>query len=431
MQRFLILMLGFAVLSGTLLRAQDLSGDWQGTLAVGGGLRTLIKISKAEGGGWKAMLYSIDQTPDGIPATSIALQGADVTFMIDNLHVSYRGRLSADGNSIVGTFTQGQPLPLDFRRATKDTAWSLDSSPHASQLISVEKDVKLEVLDWGGAGRPLILLAGLGATAHVFDRFAPKLTSTYHVYGITRRGFGASSAPAPANGNYASDRLGDDVLAVMDALKLNRPVLVGHSAAGEELSSVGSRHASKVAGLIYLDAGYSYAYYDPSRGDLEIDRSSLRKEIDAFSQIASPRESKVLIKHLLEVSLPQFEKELRDMQKHLEAVPEASPVPPDTPQIQIIAAILTGAQKYSGVGCPVLAFFAVPQNMGPLPGVDSAARAALAAEDLERRTAQANAFESGIPSARVVRLANASHAVFISNEADVLREMNAFLAKLP
>jgi len=62
-----------------------------------------------------------------------------------------------------------------------------DSSPHTAQLVSVDKDVRLEVLDWGGSGRPVILLAGGGNTAHVFDEFAPKLAANYHVYGITRR----------------------------------------------------------------------------------------------------------------------------------------------------------------------------------------------------------------------------------------------------
>jgi non-heme chloroperoxidase len=123
------------------------------------------------------------------------------------------------------------------------------------QFVIVDTNIKLEVLDWGGTGRPLVFLAGLGNTAHAFDKFAPELTSKYHVYGITRRGFGLSSAPTPANNNYSADRLGDDALAVLDALKINRPVLVGHSIAGEELSSVGSRHPEKVAGLIYLDAG--------------------------------------------------------------------------------------------------------------------------------------------------------------------------------
>src|ERR1700726_4732597 len=104
-----------------------------------------------------------------------------------------------------------------------------DSTPHRVQFVTVEKDVKLEVLDWGGSGRPLVLLAGLGNTAHAFDSFAPKLTPTYHVYGITRRGFGASSTPAPIAASYTADRLGDDVMAVCAFLKLNHPILVGHS----------------------------------------------------------------------------------------------------------------------------------------------------------------------------------------------------------
>jgi pimeloyl-ACP methyl ester carboxylesterase len=55
--------------------------------------------------------------------------------------------------------------------------------------------VRLEVLDWGGTGRSLVLLAGGGDTAHIFDDFAPKLTGDFHVYGITRRGFGELSLP--------------------------------------------------------------------------------------------------------------------------------------------------------------------------------------------------------------------------------------------
>lgn len=138
-----------------------------------------------------------------------------------------------------------------------------DSSLHEVQFVTVEEGVQLEVLDWGGSGRPLIFLAGNGDTAHAFDNFAPKFTGQNHVYGITRRGFGASSKPAPANGNYSADRLGDDVFAVMQALRIERPVLVGHSLAGEELSSIGSRFPNKVSGLIYLDAVASWSFYDP------------------------------------------------------------------------------------------------------------------------------------------------------------------------
>jgi pimeloyl-ACP methyl ester carboxylesterase len=58
----------------------------------------------------------------------------------------------------------------------------------------VEDGVRLEVLDWGGPGRPVVLLPG-DNTAHVFDDFAVKLSETSRVYRITRRGFGASSHP--------------------------------------------------------------------------------------------------------------------------------------------------------------------------------------------------------------------------------------------
>jgi pimeloyl-ACP methyl ester carboxylesterase len=42
--------------------------------------------------------------------------------------------------------------------------------------VTVDEHVRLEVLDWGGTGRPILLLTGLGNTAHVFDDFALKLT---------------------------------------------------------------------------------------------------------------------------------------------------------------------------------------------------------------------------------------------------------------
>src|SRR5579864_4829849 len=76
-----------------------------------------------------------------------------------------------------------------------DSASWHDPSPHKVQFVTVDEGVRLEVLDWGGTGRPVVLLAGRGFTAHVFDGFAEKLTDSYHVYGITRRGFGASSRP--------------------------------------------------------------------------------------------------------------------------------------------------------------------------------------------------------------------------------------------
>jgi pimeloyl-ACP methyl ester carboxylesterase len=411
--------------------AQDISGDWQATMKAGTQeLRILLQIGKGDNGEWRATMLSIDQSPDrgtGMPTTSFSLDGSNIRFAIGAVGGSYEGELSADRASINGTWKQGRPMPLEFRRATKQTEW-LDPSPHRTQFIAVENNVKLEVLDWGDSGRPLVLLAGLGNTAHVFDKFAPKLSATYHVYGITRRGFGASSAPLPSgDAMYSADHLGDDVLAVLDALKLNRPVLVGHSLGGEELSSVGSRHPERVAGLIYLDAGYAYAYYDRSRGDLGIDLIDLRKKLEQLQPGNGPQDPRHLIEELIAATLPGFERDLKEMQKNLAEAPPALPTPALSP---ISQAITAGMQKYTDIRVPVLAIYAVPHATAQ-PFKDDVARVAAEARDEATTGVQAKAFESGVPSARVVRLPHANHYVFFSNEADVLREMNAFLGSLP
>jgi pimeloyl-ACP methyl ester carboxylesterase len=117
------------------------------------------------------------------------------------------------------------------------TAQWRDPSPHSIQFVTVDEGVRLEVLDWGGRGRSIVLLAGLGNTAHIFDEFAVKLSGPYHIYGITRRGYGASSRPASG---YSAQRLSDDVFVVLDSLKLVRPVVIGHSIAGDELTTLGA-----------------------------------------------------------------------------------------------------------------------------------------------------------------------------------------------
>jgi pimeloyl-ACP methyl ester carboxylesterase len=112
------------------------------------------------------------------------------------------------------------------------------------------------------------------------------------VLGITRKGFGLSSSPVPDGKKYSADRLADDDLAVMDRLHLKRPTVVGHSIAGEELSSLASRYSSRISGLIYLEAGYPYACYDSSRGGVDLDAIEVRRKIDQLlpgSDVALPK----------------------------------------------------------------------------------------------------------------------------------------------
>src|SRR5882724_7097507 len=71
-------------------------------------------------------------------------------------------------------------------RPTTRAPWR-DPSPHTVRMVAIAAGVSLEVLDWGGIGRPLVLLAGLHNSAHVFDDFALSFTDSFHVYAITRQ----------------------------------------------------------------------------------------------------------------------------------------------------------------------------------------------------------------------------------------------------
>ncbi len=295
----------------------------------------------------------------------------------------------------------------------------IDSTPHAVQFVTVEPEVRLEVLDWGGAGKPLIFLAGSGDTAHRFDSFAPQFAKKYHVYGITRRGFGASSHPAPANGNYSADHLGDDVVAVMKALHIERPVLVGHSMAGEELSSVGSRFPEKVAGLVYLDAATGFALYDPAHPLLEVEMNDIKRRIDEIEAGGVDEQKKLLE---LESAAARFESALHENNAGIAHMP---PLPPRSP---IAAALNFGMQKYTNIPVPALAIYACPHNWDRMP--DGPGKTALLGEDKARCTEWAESFRRGVPSARIVVIPNGDHYVYLSNEAQVVRAMNEFLDSL-
>ena len=416
--------------SGTLL-AQDLVGDWQATLVAGQSrLRTILKVTAGPDKKLAAEFYSIDQTTDSFPVDSISLEGKSVKFVMSMVHGSYAGTLSGDSNSIDGIWTQGVSNPLKFERATKSTAWVIDPSKHTVQFVTVEPGVKLEVLDWGGTGRPVVLLTGLGNNAHVFDGFAEKLTSKFHVYGITRRGYGASDTPPVLGDAYSANRLGDDVIAVLDKLQLEKPVLIGHSIAGEELSSIGSRFPARVAGLVYLDAGYPYALYDATHGDFGIDGIALREKMTELSNAQDPSAIRTIISEMQKTELPQYEKDLAARQKEMEGMADIPnrPVPDKKDRRRVSAeGIMAGEQKFTNIKSPVLAIFADPHDMGGGPPMDDKQRAAAAAHDANFTEAQAKAWERMVPTAKVIRIPNANHYMFKSNEQEVLKEVEEWV----
>jgi len=152
--------------------------------------------------------------------------------------------------------------PTTARAWDQKPAACKDDTPHETRMVKVAPGVELEVLDWGGTGKAMVLLTGLGDNAHVYDQFAFQFTDYYHVVGITRRGFLPSSQPR--NGYDVPTRAADDI-AVLDALGIDKAVFVGHSLAGSELSRLGLVYGARVDRLVYLDAADLSERFLPSR----------------------------------------------------------------------------------------------------------------------------------------------------------------------
>jgi non-heme chloroperoxidase len=328
----------------------------------------------------------------------------------------------------------------------KDSVSWHDPSKHRVQFVTVDDGVRLEVLDWGGSGRPVVLLAGSGNTAHVFDDFAGKLSSFCHVYGITRRGYGLSSHP---DSGYTEQRLAEDILRVADSLKIVAPVLVGHSMAGEEMTRLGDEHSDRLGGLVYLDAAADPTDFPASSpAYMELFHHLPEPMRNRPSPSASDLKSfQAYHDWWVRTGDPTFpESEFRNM---FEINPDAS-VGAFRSTRRIHEAIGAGAQKrdYARIRIPVLAFFpsacsqqaegnyACIEHPGGKPAYqpkDAKERAAI--EEYEVATAAyVNRWKKNLRNAaasvRIVDLPGANHFVFLSHEADVLRELRAFVAGL-
>jgi pimeloyl-ACP methyl ester carboxylesterase len=314
----------------------------------------------------------------------------------------------------------------------QERAWT-DPSPHHVQFVPVDDNVQLEVLDWGGSGRALVLLAGAGLSAHEFDEFAPKLTDLCHVYGITRRGYGASSSP---RSGYSEERLGDDVLAVIDSLGLKDPVLVGHSLGGHELTALASAHPKRIAGLVYLDStadpAVDWKPYEELRKRLpssypptKYPQPSIedRKSFSAYRDW----QKRVLGFALLEADLRNVFSTNRDGSVGRYLTPKS-----------VSDAITAGMQSpdYSRIQVPVLAFFTLPKPLDEqlrlYPPQNAEQRGAIEQvyrADLKYATQAAGKLRKSIPHAQIIELTGANHQVFF-NQPDVLHDIRAFLTDL-
>jgi pimeloyl-ACP methyl ester carboxylesterase len=113
--------------------------------------------------------------------------------------------------------------------------------------------VTLHARDWGGTGRPVVLLHGLASNARIWDGVAPRLAGAgLRVVALDLRGHGDSDQPGDG---YDFATVGRDLEAALAALGLARPVVAGHSwGAGVGLAYAAARPGA-LAGLALVDGG--------------------------------------------------------------------------------------------------------------------------------------------------------------------------------
>jgi pimeloyl-ACP methyl ester carboxylesterase len=99
--------------------------------------------------------------------------------------------------------------------------------------------------DWGNAGAtPLVLVHGLSSSSAAWQRVAEHFATRFHVVALDQRGHGDSSW-GEADG-YSTDEYVADLEAFVDALDLERFVLVGHSMGGHHTIAYTARHPDRV-----------------------------------------------------------------------------------------------------------------------------------------------------------------------------------------
>jgi hypothetical protein len=113
---FAVVMLALATASAS--QAQDVAGDWQGTLAVGAGVvRIVVHITKSPEGSLTATMDSPDQGVLGMPVDSIALDGSRLKFTTSAVKGTYEGAVKNNG-TITGNWLQPpNKTPLDFKKS--------------------------------------------------------------------------------------------------------------------------------------------------------------------------------------------------------------------------------------------------------------------------------------------------------------------------
>ncbi len=298
-----------------------------------------------------------------------------------------------------------------------------DGSPSPSAVFIDVAGVRLQYLDWGGSGEPIILVPGGCDTPYVFDDLAPLLTAHARVLALTPRGCGRSGL---ATDGYAIDRQIRELIGFMDALALKRATFAGHSSGGGKVVRLARLFPSRVRRLVAFDIVYR-GVPDGFEPRMEAVIASRIGPTNGLSLDAHRRTFQAWELGAWSAALEQ------DFHERTEARADGGlryrQRPPEW-QKAFVDDLQAGRYFETAISHPALLFvsqdldlerirqFSRDQQRELRPTAEAVAKA--------RRT-QIESYERNGPHVRIVRMPKTSHYPFVDRTREVATQMLAFL----
>ena len=303
----------------------------------------------------------------------------------------------------------------------------MSNSKHKSDLVNLN-GIRLHYLDWGGEGPTLIFLTGMGASAYIFNKIAPRFTDEFHVLALTRRGHGDSDTP---DTGYDADTLTEDIRQFMDYLNIEKASLAGHSLAGVELTHFAATYPIRVEKMIYLDA------LDDRRGIPAIYEQNPLRKIEIKREESTPHtleeylaDTKRNSPNIAEIWSDLWDVEMSHEVKVNEAGVFVDRMPESVGEMMFENLIYEYAPKRVDVKIPTLSFY----SLGKPKQSNACTEEQKVSFDqffLNVRNpfylSLSSEFHNRFPHAKIVVIPDGHHFCFIAQEELVYGEMRKFL----
>jgi pimeloyl-ACP methyl ester carboxylesterase len=128
------------------------------------------------------------------------------------------------------------------------------SSTFPQEGFAPSNGLRLHYKDWGGNGRPVLLLHGLASNCCVWDLVAPHLVAGgCRVVALDQRGHGQSDKP---DDGYDFDSVTGDARQFWKTFGFESPVVIGHSWGGNVVLHCAASYPSEVSGIVMVDGGF-------------------------------------------------------------------------------------------------------------------------------------------------------------------------------